>query len=227
MTKSNNTKKKNNTKEKEHYQIKRKQIQKKNNHHTRTDGLATPERITDVTVDLEGRESGSPKMALTVGPSFPRDVSSSTLPCSVEEVVLHVLVQLCVLESVTDKGQVQFTRAPPPDPHRPAYKTRLRSSDQSKQAPADFPSSSSKVLMLFEQLNCGCGLWHLYKDFLLKWIWSVFNLTPNTGLDPSSSGLVSFSPLRVYDSHCNVHVTSLPSLGWRWEQSAVRKDSHW
>lgn len=109
MKKSNDTKKKKNTKEKEHYQIKRKQIQKKNNHHTRTDGLATPERITDVTVDLEGRESGSPKMALTVGPSFPRDVSSSTLPCSVEEVVLHVLVQLCVLESVIDEEQVRFT----------------------------------------------------------------------------------------------------------------------
>lgn len=100
--------KKNNTKEKGHYQIKGKEIQK-NNHHTRTDGLVTPERITDVTVDLEGRESGSLKMALTVGPSFPRDVSSSTLPCSVEEVVLHVLVQLCVLESVIDEEQVQFT----------------------------------------------------------------------------------------------------------------------
>lgn len=109
MKKSNNTKKKNNTKEKEHYQIKRKQIQNKNHHHTRTDGRATPVRITDVTVDLEGRESGSPKMALAVGPSFPRDLSSSTFPCSVEEVMLHVLVQLRVLESVIDEEQVRFT----------------------------------------------------------------------------------------------------------------------
>lgn len=167
MKKSNNTKKKNKTEEKEHYQIKRKQIQK-NNHHTRSDGLTTPERITDVTVDLEGRESGLPKTALTAGPSFPRDVSSSTFTLlSGGSGATCLSPTVCV--GISDRrgaGTVHqwienTSRAPPPDPHRPANKTRLRSSDQSKRAPADFPSSSSsssKVLMLSEQLNCGRGL---------------------------------------------------------------------
>lgn len=140
MKKSNNTKKKNNTKEKEHYQIKRKQIQK-NNH---------LERITGVTVDLESRESGLPKMAFTAGPSFPRDVSSSTFTLlSGGSGVTCLSPTVCV--GISDRrgaGMVHqwienTSRAPPPDPHRPANKTRLRSSDQSKRAPADFPSSSS------------------------------------------------------------------------------------